>query len=153
MGGFPSGFVDGHILKQSHECIDRFECLVGDVKGNKRYRHDLGETCIAVSVGDRPFELIGPRRKVPLTDAGWMTWRREKEGFFRNLDMNRRREAAKPADSYWEKRHNQAFDFVSRQANKASPKILGWQPPSSLPRGPIFCPLANSINMLSMLQL
>ncbi len=109
----------------------RFECLVGDVKGNKRYRHDLGETCIAVSVGDRPFELIGPRRKVPLTDAGWMTWRREKEGFFRNLDMNRRREAAKPADSYWEKRHNQAFDFVSRQANKASPKILGFLPGSN----------------------
>ena len=116
-------------LKSKGQTVQvRFETLVGDVKGKGKYRHDLGETCIAVSVSGQPFVLLGPVRKVPLTDAGWMTWRREREPFFRNLDTNRRRKAAKKADSYWEKRHKQAREIVSAQVTRALPEVFGFIP-------------------------
>ena len=106
----------------------RFETLVGDIKGKGKYRHDLGETCIAVSLSGKPFVLLGPAREVSLTDAGWMTWRREREPFFRDLDTSRRREAAKVADPYWEKRHRQAQKIVSGKGKQSPPKIPGFLP-------------------------
>ena len=117
------------LLKSEGKSVTiRFETLIGDVKGKQKYRHDLGETCIAVSVSGKPFALLAPRRQVPLTDADWMAWRREREPFFRTLDMNRRREAAKAADSYWEKRHKQARAIVSGQVKRELPKTLGFLP-------------------------
>ena len=46
----------------------RFETLVGDIKGKGKYRHDLGETCIAASVDGQPF--AGSRSHVRACEAG-----------------------------------------------------------------------------------
>jgi len=112
----------------------RFEALIGDVKGKQKYRHDLGETCIAVSVSGNPFALLSPDRQVPLTDAGWMSWRREREPFFRDLDAERRREVAAKANPYWEKRHQQAREIVS---GKVGPEV---------PETPDLLPIHNEID-------
>ncbi|MFP6900685.1 MAG: DUF1553 domain-containing protein [Opitutales bacterium] len=112
----------------------RFEILVGDEKGKQNFRHDLGETCIAVSLSGQPFVLLGSLLQVPLTDAGWMAWRREREPYFRDLDAERRRQVAAKVNPYWEKRHQQAREIVSAQ--------VGPKPPET----PDFLPVRNEID-------
>ena len=112
----------------------RFEILVGDEKGKGNYRHDLGETCIAVSVNGNPFVLLGPRRQVPLTDAGWQTWRRESEPFYRDLDTVRRRAAARTADANWKTRHAKSREIMTNR--------IVAKPPGT----PSFLPVLNDID-------
>lgn len=112
----------------------RFETWVGGKAGKNKYRHDLGETCLAVSLNGEPFVLAGPAGPIPLTDAGWLKWRRERETLYRDLDAERRRKAAAETREYWDARRAEARKVVAAKKAVEPPQV------------PAFLPVRNAVD-------
>lgn len=106
----------------------RLEILVGDQHGKKKYRHDLGETCLAVAVNDAKYHVMGPNSSFPLTDHAWLAWRRNQELQLQDVDTQLRREAAVMAKSNWKLRHQKAREIVQNQSGPKPPEIPSFLP-------------------------
>ena len=106
----------------------RIEMVVGDLKGKKRYRHDLGESLLAVSISGQPFEVVGPGGSFPLNDYAWMDWRRREEQALQDLDTQHRRRASKESSKAWIRKHLEAREIASDWVVADPPGIPNFLP-------------------------
>ena len=118
----------------------RMEFLIGDQKGKSRYRHDLGETCVAVSISGSPFQVVGPKDLFPLTDFGWSAWRRREEVSLQELDAESRRVVTSKTRKSWQKRHDLSRSIIENQS------LL-------IPKIPDFLPVNNPVDQFIGKQL
>ena len=96
------------------------------VAGGKNQRTETGEVCVAIESADgTSFSILraGEDHGLPLTDAAVDPVLSKMEAALTKLDDSHRREAAKSRDSFWEKRHDFAKEWI-----KANPPP---QPPGS----------------------
>jgi len=111
----------------------RLEFLVGDHRGKSKYRHDLGESCVAVSLGEAPFQVIGPKGGFTLNDFAWNAWRRAEENLLQELDSQARLKVTTKTRENWKERHEWARSIVKSQ----HPEVPGI---------PEFLPANNDID-------
>lgn len=90
----------------------RFEMIVG----GRNHRPELGETAVAISVGDGPFTLISHGEPVSLTDDGWARFAREQQDWLTVWNAQRRRVLGAAEDTYWQRRHAMAAESLSASA-------------------------------------
>lgn len=93
-----------------------FETRLGgrSTKRGGALRRELGETLVAVQLaGEREYTLVGPRERVPLTNAGWVAFVQEREKAYDRLDAGRRAALHDADREYWQKRHAEARDFIA----------------------------------------
>jgi hypothetical protein len=112
----------------------RLEMLVGDQSGKKRYRPDLGEALVAVSIDGAPFNVLGTNGDFPLTDHSWMSWRRGEEQRLQGIETVQRRKASLQNSREWEGKHKDAKEIA-----------LGWKVPVP-PAIPSYLPANNVID-------
>ncbi len=79
------------------------------IAGNGRVRATLGETSLSVRRENDSFALLAPGgRNVPLTDAGWEAYRRERLSFLQGVNRTRRQALRGSESDYWKQRHADA---------------------------------------------
>jgi len=89
------------------------------ISGNGRVRTTLGETSLSLRTADGQQVLFTPsERVVPLTDAGWDAYRKERLEFYTQLDHQRRLALRAKEDGFWTKRHAEA-----KKINAAKPAL------------------------------
>lgn len=92
--------------------------------GNGRVRPTLGETSLSLRRADGSFALLAPsERVVPLTDAGWADYRKERQAYYTQLDQRRRLALRAAQDAYWAQRHAEARAVVASQPAPAAAGI------------------------------
>lgn len=96
--------VDFHSDGKTHEVL--FEAILG----GPNYRLEFGETCIAVARPGEMFEIIGPGKTYPLTDAGWLAFAADHNRFVSDMNRDRRRAANEIQAGYWQQRHAYAIE-------------------------------------------
>ena len=83
------------------------------IAGNGRVRATLGETSVSLRQKDGSFALLSPGdRFVPLTDAGWKEYRRERNAHLQELNQANRLVLRENEADYWQHRHEVAREFV-----------------------------------------
>lgn len=86
------------------------------VIGDRKLRPETGELSVSlVSPGEIP-QLVGGEARVPLTDEGWSAFVIDESNRLDFFDTNRRRQAARSEDAYWERRH----ELARREAARSS---------------------------------
>lgn len=98
--------VDG----QPH--VYRLEVIVG----GKKLRPEIGELVVAVSAGGAAFQVLGPGKLLPLTDAGWESLAVELRQQMEDRNRSARSKARSADDAYWSWRHDLARRM--READK-----------------------------------
>lgn len=84
------------------------------IAGNGRVRTTLGETSVSLRRADGQYVLLAPgARAVPLTDAGWTAYRKERMAFYTRLDQQRRQGLRARQEGYWAERHAAAWAVVA----------------------------------------
>jgi hypothetical protein len=100
-------------LSDGKEHLFRFETMVGGGSKGRQFRPELGETLVAVAAqGGAPYTLLSPREQIPLTDAGWLAFQAEREGYYDAMDRQGRARAFANHEERWAKRHEAARNFV-----------------------------------------
>jgi hypothetical protein len=90
------------------------------IAGNGKVRATLGETSVSLLQPDGQFALLTPGdRRVPLTDGGWIAYRKERAAYYTGLDRSRRQALRATEDGYWDKRHDLAADLASSRPKPA----------------------------------
>ena len=91
------------------------ETLLGGIQGSGKFRPELGETVVAISLeGEESWMLLTPgKRRVPYTDEGWAAYESERRQ--RLARINSKARAAKRAEHsvYWNKRRTAAADWLA----------------------------------------
>jgi hypothetical protein len=94
------------------------------IAGNGRVRTTLGETSLSLLSPEGQFQLFTPtNRVIPLTDAGWTAYRKERMSYYTTLDQNNRLALRKKHDAFWAQRHSEARAITTRQKTPATPGI------------------------------
>lgn len=97
------------------------------IAGNGRVRSTLGETSLSLKGESGRMWLLGPgEREVPLTDAGWEAYRRERGDYYRALNQDRRLALREREAHYWEQRHRKARAVASALPEPAHQSIDGF---------------------------
>jgi hypothetical protein len=92
-----------------HEHVFVLEALVG----TKGRRPELGELCVGTSAGEgESFTLLGPRRRIPLTEDSWSAYEAERRAHWKAEDARRRFAVSAEESAYWAKRHELARQFA-----------------------------------------
>lgn len=82
--------------------------------GGKSRKPDIGEASLSVlDPLDNRFRLVAPATKIVHSDAGWNAYAESLESLLDQMDARTRREAAAQQDRYWNRRHEQARQFVA----------------------------------------
>lgn len=95
------------------------------VLGDKKTRPETGELLAAIiprEGGDGLARLISASSsgELPLTDESWVAFRNRDQDRVEDLNAERRRSAYKVEDAYWQKRHQFAKNFASRELRDLS---------------------------------
>ena len=100
------------------------------VVGGSGRRTEIGEVCVALLAEDgKSYEVLGANaRRAPLTDDAIEPQLANIEVSLGRLDDRRRRDAAMSHDAFWEKRHQLARDWASRNPPSGSPVAGVAQP-------------------------
>ncbi|MBL9155102.1 MAG: DUF1553 domain-containing protein [Verrucomicrobiales bacterium] len=94
------------------------------IAGNGRVRATLGETSVSLLRPDGRFALIAPGgRDVPLTDAGWEAYRKERTAHLDTVNRNQRLALRAGEADFWEKRHEFARNHVASLPKPAHESI------------------------------
>ncbi len=94
------------------------------IAGNGRVRSTLGETSLSLKTDDGRVLLLGPGdREVPLTDAGWESYRIERAEYHRALNQERRLVLREKEADYWRRRHEKARDVATSLPKPAHQSI------------------------------
>ena len=89
--------------------------------GSKGRRPELGELSVSWSPRDgESFRLLGPKRKVALTEEGWTAFEAERAGFWKAQDKHRRALASAGEAQYWRWRHDLARRVGTKAASPAA---------------------------------
>jgi hypothetical protein len=92
--------------------------------GNGRVRPTLGETSLSLRRADGSYALLSPAgRTVPLTDDGWLAYRRDRQAYYSQLDQSRRLALRAKEEVYWAQRHAEAKAVVTAQPAAAAEGI------------------------------
>ena len=84
--------------------------------GGKNRKPDLGELSVSVlDAQDNHFRLLAPAANIAHSDAGWNEYAKHLEEQLDNLDRLNRHLAAGKQDEYWQKRHEQARQWIASQ--------------------------------------
>lgn len=91
------------------------EEIVGGGSGSGRFRPELGETVVAVSLeSSESWSLLSPgARQVPYTDAGWAAYEAERSAHFAQVNAQARATKRKEHASYWAGRRKAAQDWLA----------------------------------------
>lgn len=95
------------------------------VVGGKNQRTETGELCVAIETEDgKSFSILraGSEAALPLTDAAVGPVLARFERALSDLDDTRRRAAARSRDAFWQKRHDIAREWVTKNPPPAPPK-------------------------------
>ncbi|MCP5541658.1 MAG: DUF1553 domain-containing protein [Akkermansiaceae bacterium] len=81
--------------------------------GNGKVRATLGETTLSLRGADGGYALLSPAgRDYPLTDAGWLAYRRDRAEKLDRIDTENRLAVREKENAYWEKRHATARETL-----------------------------------------
>ena len=91
------------------------ETLVGGVTGNSRFRPELGETVVAVSLqGSEAWSLLSPgERQVAYTDQQWPIYEAERLARFATMNANARADCRAAHRDYWDRRRTTAANWLA----------------------------------------
>ncbi|MEN3942768.1 DUF1553 domain-containing protein [Prosthecobacter sp. SYSU 5D2] len=92
--------------------------------GNGRVRTTLGETSLSLLSPDGRHLLLTPTdRAIPLTDAGWAAYRKERMSYYTSLDQKNRLALRQKHDAFWAKRHSEARAIATTKKSPSQPGI------------------------------
>lgn len=91
------------------------ETIVGGSSGKNRFRPELGETVVAISLeGSESWSLLSPgERKVPYTDAGWAAYEAERTAHYAKVNAKARAEKRREHADYWAGRRKAAQEWLA----------------------------------------
>ncbi len=101
------------------------ETLVGSYVGKSVRRPELGETVVAWSPeGSQQWQLVSPgARQVPYTDAGWMSYEKERTAHYDRINSERRAALRAKADRYWTRRREAAAAWLAKATPVPTPDL------------------------------
>ncbi len=101
------------------------ETLVGSYVGKSVRRPELGETVVAWSAeGSERWQLVSPgARQVPYTDAGWMSYEKERTAHYDRINAERRAALRAKSDAYWTRRREAAQSWLAQAAPVLPPEL------------------------------
>jgi hypothetical protein len=96
--------------------------------GGQKRRLELGETSLSVASAEGPFRVVSPKLDIPLTDAGWEVYERQRRDEYIALNQQRRKDSfAESEKTYWKYRRQQAQQFVAnRNVDVPVLRTPGW---------------------------
>ncbi|MFK5922318.1 MAG: DUF1553 domain-containing protein [Verrucomicrobiota bacterium] len=100
------------------------------IMGSGGRRPTTGETTVSISHGNKNLTLMSPETKIQmeLGDAGWKSFRRDREEYYRYLDT-RNRQAQKGNDQvYWKRRHDLAKQVITKKKSAGPGDKVGKFP-------------------------
>jgi len=108
------------------------ETLVGGVTGNSKFRPEVGETVIAVSLeGSESWSLLSPgKRQVSYTDAGWEGYESERREHLAHVNAAARAERRAANHDYWNRRRSTATAWLA-QVEPVSVPVLADEFPAN----------------------
>lgn len=91
------------------------ETLVGGVAGSGRFRPELGETVVAVSLaGNESWSLLSPgKRQVSYNDQQWSVYEAERRDRFAKMNTRARADCRAAHHEYWDRRRATAADWLA----------------------------------------
>ncbi|MCA9115353.1 MAG: DUF1553 domain-containing protein, partial [Planctomycetaceae bacterium] len=91
------------------------ETMIGGVTGRSRFRPELGETVVAVSLaGSESWSLLSPgKRHVPYTDDGWDAYEAERRTWLAEVNAKARAACRAAHAGYWNRRRTAAAEWLA----------------------------------------
>ena len=91
------------------------ETMLGGVAGSSRFRPELGETVVAVSLeGSESWSLMSPGdRHVDYTDSGWAAYESERREWLAEVNAKARAKCRANHSDYWNKRREAAVKWLT----------------------------------------
>ena len=103
--------------------------------GGKKHRPEFGETGLWIERAEGQFHLVSsPGVEVPLTDAGWLEFARDKQSEMESSNKLFRRSESIEYAKYWRQRHDRAAMHVRL-----------WKPVSNI-QSPADMPVGNRVD-------
>ncbi len=101
------------------------ETLVGGVTGKSRFRPELGETVVAVSLaGSETWSLLSPgQRQVAYTDQQWPIYEAERLARLATVNAEARADCRAAHQEYWDRRRTAAAGWLASTEQVAVPKL------------------------------
>ncbi len=109
------------------------ETQVGGVAGKNKFRPELGETVVAVSLeGSETWSLLSPgKRQVCYNDAGWAAYEAERREWLAQVNAKARAERRAANQDYWSRRRSAAADWLARTKKVTVPELPKGYPSSN----------------------
>lgn len=106
------------------------ETLVGGITGNSKFRPELGETVVAVSLeGSEAWSLLSPgKRQVAYTDEGWAAYQTERRDWLAQVNASARADRRAANQTYWGKRRSAAAEWLASAEQVTVPKLVDGYP-------------------------
>jgi len=101
------------------------ETLVGGVTGKSRFRPELGETVVAVSLaGSEDWSLLSPgQRQVAYTDQQWPIYEAERLARFAKMNAQARADCRDANHNYWDRRQVAADNWLAKTERVEVPDL------------------------------
>ncbi|WP_166825695.1 DUF1553 domain-containing protein [Thalassoroseus pseudoceratinae] len=101
------------------------ETILGGVTGGSRFRPELGETVVAVSLeGSESWSLMSPGdRHVDYTDAGWAAYESERREWLAKVNAKARSKCRDANSEYWNKRRQEAAKWLAETEDVEIPSL------------------------------
>jgi hypothetical protein len=106
------------------------ETLVGGVTGRSRFRPELGETVVALSLeGSESWSLLSAgTRDVSYTDQGWQAYEAERREVLARVNAAARAERRAAHQGYWDRRRAAAAEWLADADKVAVPELPNGYP-------------------------
>lgn len=106
------------------------ETLVGGVTGSSRFRPELGETVVAVSLaGSASWSLLSAGdRDVRYTDEGWQAYETERREVLARVNSATRAERRAANQGYWSRRRAEAAKWLAGREQVTVPDLPNGYP-------------------------
>ncbi|NQV23527.1 MAG: DUF1553 domain-containing protein [Rhodopirellula sp.] len=109
------------------------ETLVGGTIGKGKFRSELGETVVAVSLeGSESWSLMSPgERQVDYTDEGWAAYEAERRQWFDHVNATARAVRRAANSDYWNRRRAAASEWLASTEQVSVPALAEGSPASN----------------------
>lgn len=106
------------------------ETMLGGITGNSKFRPELGETVVAVSLeGSESWSLMSPGdRHIDYTDSGWAAYESERREWLAQVNAQARAECRAANSDYWNKRRSAAAQWLAKIDRIEVPKLPDGYP-------------------------
>ncbi|GAB4155891.1 MAG: hypothetical protein Tsb009_32740 [Planctomycetaceae bacterium] len=102
----------------------RFEMIVG----GRGHRPEFGDTSVSISPVNGEFHLLSDSLKVPFTNGGWEEYKHNQRTLLADMNSTRRKIAGRKETEYWNRRHQQARDWLDMTPEQAIPNVSKSMP-------------------------